>query len=436
MTKAQQMRGISLNNVPAYRQLLTELSTPAENTNKEPQGSFLVSGGHPSTLFPVQRLLIIAGFLALFLAPAGASALEIHTYDLRPGLINARFEGKGAIAMRQETNGVLLTTGDGTGMLVTDTLPSFFAEAATVLVSSASPSEFRFLWMQDTETFSSIPLSVAAGNQDPMSFGLRTHPEWKKPMRFIGLMLPPHTEILVSRIDLVRWSILEKVGYAIQSLFLFDEYRPYSINFVWGPLIARNPMELRSAFQNLPPQEVYATYALNIALVITLAALLVFARARRRDARFVFRTFALIVLGAWLLLDLRMGAEFLSWVHHDRTSYISAPASSRQFRDRGQFYDFAAFVKPYLHDRTSYVFFAQQAWPYLGNMRYLTYPSIPGIDIAADDTWVIFDRPDMTVSDAGQVTIDGEAVSAPGEILARFDDTSFVFRTLQTPTAP
>ena len=144
---------------------------------------------------------------------------------------------------------------------------------------------------------------------------------------------------------------------------------------------------------------------------------------------------AILVLAVWILLDLRMGSEFLSWVAHDNRTYISVPAGSRTFRDRERFYDFADFAAPFVFDRSSYLFFTDREWPYLGNMRYRTYPAIPGNAIDKDDTWVIFHRPDLGVDNAGRITMNGEPVTAPGKILGRFDDSSFVFR-LPLQSAP
>ena len=141
-----------------------------------------------------------------------------------------------------------------------------------------------------------------------------------------------------------------------------------------------------------------------------------------------------ILLAAWVLLDLRMGSEYLSWIAHDRTTYIEAPPETRTFRDRKRFYDFASFASPLVSDRKSYIFFGERQWPYLGNMRYLTYPAIPGIDVTHDDTWVIYRRSDVTVSSARQLMIGGEAVTEAGTILGQFDDHSFVFRTDLPPS--
>jgi hypothetical protein len=240
--------------------------------------------------------------------------------------------------------------------------------------------------------------------------------------------------VTLHAVDFLRWSLLEQMAQATTSFFVFDEYRPYSINFVWGPLLAMNQLEAESLYQTLPPRQLYAMVPLNLILALGLLLITVWhfkkSPAGSRKRRIV-RHGIVLVLALWILMDLRMGSEFLSWVKHDHTTYISAPAGVREFRERGRFYDFGAYAKNLVSDRTTYVFLAQQQWPYLGNMRYITYPSIPGFDIENDDTWVIYDRPDMNVNAAGQITIDGEPVTPAGQILGRFDATSFVFRITQ-----
>lgn len=385
----------------------------------------------------MNRFVAAIGFALALGAPLHGFAMQNTSYDLRQGNVNARWEGKGSISMQQEPNGILLTSGAETGTFLTTELPKFMPEGVTLFVTSAQNANVRFMWTKPNNLFNAIDISIQAQNTESLSLSLRANAGWRGPIRSIGFLLPPHTQILLNRMDLMRWSPGEKLRSVLKTFFMPDEYRPYSINFVWGPVIGLNPVEMHSVFLDLPPQQIYATYALNILLVIILAILILWARYRvpagqRKTA--VIRAFAIVAIAVWILMDLRMGWEFLSWVRHDRSTYIAAPASSRTFRDRGQFYDFATFVKPYLSDRSSYIFFAEQAWPYLGNMRYLTYPSIPGIDVEHDDTWVIFGRGDVTLNEFGQLAVDGSPVSEPGKILARFDDESFVFRTFAPPS--
>ena len=65
-------------------------------------------------------------------------------------------------------------------------------------------------------------------------------------------------------------------------------------------------------------------------------------------------------------------------------------------------------------------------------MRYLTYPSVPTEPDQAQfgiDTWVVFDRPDISIDPSDRLTSDGIVVTPPGKVMYQFDDHSFIFRT-------
>ncbi len=216
-----------------------------------------------------------------------------------------------------------------------------------------------------------------------------------------------------------------------KSFWTFDAYRPYSINFLWGPQIGFTEYERGRLYAALPPTYESGTFAVNVFLTATLILIVGVGLLRKTPHRLLMLRSASLLFVAWIIMDIRMGSEFLSWVGHDHRTYIGADSNERTFRDRGRFYDFAEYAKQFLVNRDEYVFFARQPWPYLGNIRYLTYPSIPGIDYKNDDTWVVYDRPDMTVDADNRITISGEPVTPPGTMLGRFDASSFVFRVIK-----
>lgn len=236
------------------------------------------------------------------------------------------------------------------------------------------------------------------------------------------------TAVVISAPVLASAMTLEPVIEAGRSFWTFDEARPYSINFVWGPQISLHPEDLSRLYATLPPPYYSGTFALNILIAVTLLLIIGIGITGKTSRKTIVSGCSILFLCTWAFIDLRMGSEFLSWVMTDHQTYITANPEQRTFRDRKQFYDFAEFTKPYLTDRASYVFFARQPWPYLGNMRYLTYPSIPGIDYAHDDTWVIYDRPDVILDAEGRLSTEGIAITEPGMIVGRFDESSFVFR--------
>ncbi len=356
--------------------------------------------------------------------------MKTQLLDFAEGRINADWAGQGDITMKKQRDGILLESGNSTGMLLTTLPASFQPEIGIIRAASPVPTKFYFAWVmmnmegQDTMT---MPFGLATGESEEKVFSLRGKREWGIGEKKIGIILPPRSTILLMNIELQQPNIVDTVTEVIRSFWVLDEARPYSINFVWGPLIGMNSAERSQLYDLMPPPYYSGTFAIYV-IVAGIIILLLAARSMRKTSRrSLFIRCGVVMFVAWLFLDMRMGVEFLSWVSHDHTTYISQ-SEERVFRDRERFYDFAEFAKPYVQNRTSYVFFAERPWPYLGNMRYLTYPSIPGIDYEKDDTWVIYQRADMGVNEEGRLTVDGTPVTPAGTILGRFDASSFVFR--------
>ncbi len=387
------------------------------------------------------RSLAFTSTLAITLAlPIAAFAMQSQTLEFAQGQLNAKWEGLGAIQMRQVPSGILLSS-TGTGKFVTPTALGVFPQTGVLITSAERDTTVYFTWTftdDPAEIEYAVRIDLSAGSATATPFSLADNPYWKKGGKTVGLVLPPGSTLLLHSIELQQLNVAEKTVEAVRSFWTFDSYRPYSINFVWGPEIVTNPIARANLFQNLPPKALSGTYVLNGILVagLLIIALVLYYKSGGNKKRRLIHASCILVLAVWILLDLRMGSEFLSWVKADHDAYISAPAGRKTFRERDRFYDFAEFARPYLQDRQSYIFLAQQQWPYLGNLRYLTYPAIPGISIETDDTWVIYDRPDMDIDAAGQITLDGEAVSTQGTLLGRFDAHSFIFRTDEPDAEP
>ncbi len=379
----------------------------------------------------MQKSLIVLATVLSLTIPGGAFAMQTQTLDFAEGRINADWVGQGDIKMQQAKDGILLETGNGTGLLLTTLAANFQPQASVIQAASPVPSRFYFAWIMTSgpghSTFT-MPINLTTGTEEEQDFSLQRETEWRTGEKKIGIVLPPHTTIMLMRIELKKWNMFEQSLEVVKSFWTFDELRPYSINFVWGPQVGLNSFERSQLYTNLPPAYYSGTLILNAAIILILLAIGATGKVRKTPQRNVILQCAVVLFAGWILLDVRMGSEFLSWVWHDRETYIAADAEERTFRDRDRFYDFAEFSKQYLKNRNSYVFFAEHPWPYLGAMRYVTYPSIPGIDYFTDDTWVIYQRADMGVDQAGHMTIDGQSVSPAGKVLGRFDKNSFIFR--------
>lgn len=356
--------------------------------------------------------------------------MKTQVLDFAEGRINANWAAQGDITMQKQRDGIVLQTGGSTGMLLTSLSASFQPEVVILYAASPVPTRFYFAWLMmddQAQGTMTLPFALMTGQLEEQFLSLRGNGAWGKGEKKIGIVLAPNSTIKVQTIELQRPNILEKAMEAVRSFWKLDEARPYSINFVWGPLIGLNNAERSQLYDSLPPLYYSGTLIMNAVVALVIVVIFALGSMQKISHRTVIIRSGALLLFAWIVLDLRMGSEFISWVAHDHATYISQ-SESRTFRDRGQFYDFAEFAQQYVENRTSYIFFAERPWPYLGNMRYLTYPSIPGIDYMKDDTWVIYQRPDMSVNGEGRLTVDGEPVTPAGTLLGRFDASSFVFR--------
>ena len=257
-----------------------------------------------------------------------------------------------------------------------------------------------------------------------------------KGMNTIAISLMGKAEnVSFGGVRLFGYSPLEKLQGAFRSFLIFEPFRPHMINLLIGPVIMPDPMPLPLTRETLPlSTSVNAYFLVFIALsgIVLLLYAVFLARVRGKawpELRAMILTrFFLSIAAVWVLYDLRMGYEFLRAVSLDHTSYISAPADTRTFRDMGRFYEFAAFATPFTSDRDWYELFAPDSFQYFGLMQYHTYPSLPNDGEPVSDTWVIYQRSDITLGEDSRLYHAGEAFTAPGVLLLEFDESSFVFR--------
>lgn len=374
----------------------------------------------------------------LLLLPRLASAAQMQSYDLRDGKRTVEWKGIGDVVGTRVADGIRIQS-TGTGILVADlTFSSPLPEAGMLTTSSENDVYMYVVWSVENGSGPIItyaaPVVVPAGQLVETPLFFEQYDRWEPKIVRFGFQFRPGTDIVVRSVTLGRWNALERALHTLLSFWTLDEYKPYSINFVWGPFLAPNPIQRQFLYGTERPNGESATeWAYKLIILLAVACVVyVVVKVKEREVRRA-RLIRLLLVGAlsfWLLFDLRLGAQFLSWVWTDQRQYIGQAEARRTFRDRGTFYDFAAFAAPHVRDRATYVFFAPQEWPYLGNMRYLTYPAIPGNDAVHDDTWVVWDRPDITVSEAGQILYDSAPFTEPGKVLGRFDEHSFVFRIM------
>lgn len=267
-----------------------------------------------------------------------------------------------------------------------------------------------------------------------LEFNLDTYDQWDPRTDRIGIRFPAGTEVLIQSMVFSGWNPIEKLSEAAKSFWTFDIYRPFNINFIWGPLLTYTPVARDQMFDKIPPRAQSGNRAFYLVLGIALLFLVIQLRRAGRDdtaRRRHIVIFMSIFAGLWVFYDFRMGLELFSHFQTDYQDYISQQPGERTMRERGDFYDFIEAVAPFVQDRERYAFSAKHRYPFIGLMRYHTYPNIPTAsldELDGIDTWVIYDRSDITLDTKGRVVFEGRVVSSSGTILHRYNDRSFVFR--------
>ena len=255
--------------------------------------------------------------------------------------------------------------------------------------------------------------------------------EWSLHPDMVGLMLPKGADIQLLQLSFTGWNLWDKVVGFVRSYWTFDRFSPYSVNFLWGPIFTVSPIARESLFAELPPHGTYANTVWYLLLLVMIAGCTAWGW-KSHNRRNVILCVAGFLGALWIVLDLRMGMEAISYARADLTEYWMQPDAEKKFRERGDFPAFLSAVRPLLTDRGRYVFLTQFEYPLLGLMRYHTYPSEP---VAPEkitegvDTWVIYDRPEIAMNAEGQLTSEGKPISLPGEMLLAFRPGVFVFRT-------
>ncbi len=256
--------------------------------------------------------------------------------------------------------------------------------------------------------------------------------QWTRHPDLLGLRVPKGADIQIIQIRLVGWSPLEKIWHALQSYWTFDAMSPYSVNFLWGPVITHSPIARSALFTDLPPHGTYINVVWYVLLLLAGAIAVLWTKVQPSSKRTAVKAFALILAVIWALSDLRMGSEIVSYALHDIASTDVADSRDERFRERANFRAFLKEAAPLVADRGRYVFLTQYPYPFLGLMRYHTHPALPvPPEQAAEglDTWVVFARGDMSINEQGQLMSEGKVISPPGDVLLEFSPDSFVFRS-------
>ncbi|OGJ58905.1 hypothetical protein A2635_01770 [Candidatus Peribacteria bacterium RIFCSPHIGHO2_01_FULL_51_9] len=382
------------------------------------------------------RAIFCIGFATCFAIPAHAA--QLTEWSFLDGEIPGRWEVSDIKPNPTPSPQGLQIKTVSEGTMTQRMRLSHGIDSIVLRASAPVDTEAKLLWHQRNTpdgTMVEFPFVIPGGGIPvKIEFNVAPYPQWDPWTDQMGFVFPSQAELTIHTIQFVGFALWEKAIEGWRSFWDFDRYTPYSINFVWGPLMTFNPIARRYLYTTLPPLA-HSWNWVFYGAIAGAAFFLLLHYVRHRSPRTASRNcilFFSLFFSLWIFYDIRMGSE---WIHHFVTiyrDYWTAPLEERTFREHKRFYDFVEAAIPYIQQQDKYIFIGQYRWPYLGAIRYLTFPAIPTFPEQATfgiRTWVVFDRPDITLNEQNRLMMEGKSVTEPGELLLKFDEGSFVFRT-------
>jgi hypothetical protein len=391
-------------------------------------------------LFAVSvRLLSIAAFLCLFQT---AHAEEITPWNFLGGLPQK------AQTIQRSDNSVELQTTKG-GLYIATPQDGYIiwtghplegpAEVITIRIQASRPAKAALLWEapngpenQLVQLAFDVPPSTQMQDIDIVVAG---YPQWDWHTDKFGIAFPAGSEATVEEIRFRHWPFYERVIERWKSFWTFDEFRPYSINFLWGPLLAGNGPQREALFKTLPPSAPSVTRGIyGLFIVAGIAAYLIGRTQWRRAKTIGWMTLLFAVV--WLAFAFRMDAEILSYAVHDlKTWTFTEPLSAKRMRNYEDVHATVFAMAPELQQHDSFAMLVPYREVYFQMLRYYAYPSVilpePATWSGAT-AWAVLDRDDVWVDDQNRLRLGKDPATAqiltpPGHVAVPFKKSSFLF---------
>jgi hypothetical protein len=320
------------------------------------------------------------------------------------------------------------------------------ADIITVYARASSNTEMLLVWRptdkpgeegmyQLSETIPASPIFM------PVHFIVSQYDGWDPKTEEIALAFPAGSKVTIREIQFRDSTFSERAIERMKSFFRFDDFRQYSINFLWGPVLAPSHVEQEILFERLPPIG-WSAFRIVYALIALAAVIAIICGLKKGKA--VGMTIMIATVGGlWLLLDLRMGAEIISYAKDDLKTFVFERPDKKELRTHGTLYVMIEKMRPIISKYERYgLYVAPQTVSY-ANMRYAYYPSVPVPDGDIDDDlqlWAIVQRPDIrlnaerrlivtSVNGSGATT--ATIISPPGKIVQTYEPGTFLFATDQ-----
>ena len=382
------------------------------------------------------RVLIPASVLLAFACIAHAEDIDVWNFR---GDMPKSAGANGLTDVHESPEGLVIRT-DTDGYVAWPDHPlGAPAEVLTLTAKSAVPMQAVFMWqpVDGGEGLYQLPFVIPASeNGASVDVVLSDYPMWDWRTDTVALRFPAGADVTLVEMDFRHWSPMEKFIEGWKSFWTFDDFRAYSINFLWGPLIAGNPVARANLYATLPP---FAWSALRVmyAILAVVGVIAVAARVIARDRALALGIFAAAFAGCWLFFDLRMGLEIVSYAKDDWRSYVLQSPDDRRLRTHDNLYAIIDRILPTIQAYDRYALYSPVGSVIYPNLRYAAYPSVPVLNPSSSSGVqlnVIMGAQGMYVDELGRLARvtasgSGEVLSAPGHIVQQINENAFLFVT-------
>lgn len=391
------------------------------------------SSGKKIVYHSCMHRLFFAVLLAVSLAPL-AHAEEIDAWDFRTGQ-HLPDGSQGLSAAKVTTNGLQIQT-QTDGFLIWSAPFVHPVDVLTLRIRSAKQATLGLLWHPAEDLNLEMQRDISIPGQpvvQDINLSLYDWKSWNWKTPKIGLGFPAGSDVVIESMIWRRYSFTEKMATAWASFWTFDEFRVYSINFLWGPLVAFNPVALNELYDHLPPTAWSVTRLFYA--VIALSAVMGFAFYlfdRKAGKRTMLLILCATITACWLVFDLRMGLELINYGIVDYRTFVQPEEKEKMFRTHGNFYSFGSAMLPTIRQYDRYVLYAPEPSPFYSNLRYMSYPSVilkPEQDTAGVKLWVVIGRPDIRAESGRLIDGTGQILSGTGRVVELYDTGTFLFAT-------
>lgn len=358
--------------------------------------------------------------------------MQTATWDFTNAQVPGQWDTTTFDLLQAEQSGLHIRA-SSEGRLARRFEPPFPVQVIEITTRSEQDVPLEFVWRPrgaSPEQYYQIPVPLQAGTSTAV-LNMLDYNVWDPQAADIGFIVPGGVDFHLQKITLKRWSLGEQLTEMWKSFWKFDRIEPYTINFLWGPVLTRTPVATEHLWNMTPPPRGWSVGRFVMPLIL-LWAVAIFLWSKFGNLRKGGVVFLAGLAVLWVMADIRMGLETISYTVTDYEKFISKPVGQRTFRNALDIHDVIAQSLPEIQKTDHFVFLPPPGTPFRALVRYLTYPSLPATDnepIDSYTTWVLFRRPDIVVGSGGTLLLfNGQPMTQPGKVLKDFGNGSLLFR--------